>query len=171
MIKYNAVIEKFGERGEKTGWTYIIIPAYIAQQLKPDCKKSFRVKGKFDKVEVKQLALLPIGEGDYIIPLNSAMRKKLGKQKGDTVSINLKEDTSKLLLSPDLLECLQDDEKALKHFNKLSPSHQRYYSNWIESAKTAATKARRIAHTLDGLSKGFHYGEMMRELKARKNYV
>ena len=33
--------------GEKTGWSYIEIPAAIAQQLKPNYKKSFRVKGKW----------------------------------------------------------------------------------------------------------------------------
>jgi hypothetical protein len=33
MIQFNCLIEKFGEQGEKTGWTYIVIPAAIAQQL------------------------------------------------------------------------------------------------------------------------------------------
>lgn len=45
MIKYNTIILKFGTKGEKTGWTYIEIPADIAKKLKPGFKQSFRVKG------------------------------------------------------------------------------------------------------------------------------
>ena len=48
MIKFSAILLKFQEQGEKTGWTYIEVPAEIAQQLKPNNKKSFRVKGYFD---------------------------------------------------------------------------------------------------------------------------
>jgi len=60
------------------------------------------------------------------------------------------------------MECLADDKEAMTTFKKLPPSHQHYYSNWIESAKTPETKARRIAQALNGLAKGFHYGEMIR---------
>ena len=45
MIHFNAVIKKFNEQGEKTGWTYIEIPEEIASKIKPGYKKSFRVKG------------------------------------------------------------------------------------------------------------------------------
>ncbi len=46
MVTFKAEIEKFEQMGEKTGWTYIFIPQAIAHQIKPDCRKSFRVKGK-----------------------------------------------------------------------------------------------------------------------------
>ena len=48
MIKFSAILLKFQEQGEKTGWTYIEVPARIAQQLKLGNKKSFRVKGYLD---------------------------------------------------------------------------------------------------------------------------
>ena len=44
MIKFTATIKQFAEQGEKTGWTYIDVPENIALQLKPNNKKSFRVK-------------------------------------------------------------------------------------------------------------------------------
>ena len=55
MVSYSTTILKFDEQGEKTGWTYIVIPSAIAQKLKPGNKKSFRVKGKLD---TKCMALL-----------------------------------------------------------------------------------------------------------------
>lgn len=165
MISFDCLIERFGEQGEKTGWTYILIPAEKAQQLKPKNKKSFRVKGKLDKVAVKQVALIPMGEGDFIIPLKAELRKKLGKRKGETLHVEIEEDKSEKIISPDLVACLEDDKEAKATFEKLAPSHQHYYSNWIESAKTPETKAKRIAQSLNGLAKGFHYGEMIRDLK------
>ncbi len=168
MIQFNCLIERFGEQGEKTGWTYILIPAEKAQLLKPNNKKSFRVKGKLDKTVIKQIALLPMGEGDFIMALKKELLKKLGKRKGETLIVELEEDKSEKILSADLLECLADDKEAMIHFKKLSPSHQHYYSNWIESAKTPETKAKRIVQALNGLTKGFNYGEMIRDLKGKE---
>ena len=35
MINFNAEIEKFDTKGEKTGWTYVFIPVNIANQIMP----------------------------------------------------------------------------------------------------------------------------------------
>lgn len=59
MVQFTAVIQQFAEQGEKTGWSYVTIPADIAQKLKPGNKKSFRVKGKLDAHPIAQQALLP----------------------------------------------------------------------------------------------------------------
>lgn len=167
MIELNCLIEKHGEKGEKTGWTYVIIIAKIADKLKSGNKKGFRVKGKLDNVVIKQLALLPIGEGDFMMPLNAPLLKKLGKRRGEPLHLQLEEDKSEKILSPDLMACIADDNEAMAHFKKLSPSHQHYYSDWIKSAKTEETKVKRIAQALNGLAKGLHYGEMMRDLKGK----
>ena len=82
MVLFSTTIHKFDKQGEKTGWTYLEIPADIAQQLVPGNKKSFRVKGKLDNHSIKGVALLPMGGGTFIMPLNSAMRKGIGKRQG-----------------------------------------------------------------------------------------
>ena len=82
MIKFTATILKFDKQGEKTGWTYITIPSEMAQQLYPGNKKSFRVKGKLDEHSIEGVALMPMGEGDFIMALNAGMRKGIGKTKG-----------------------------------------------------------------------------------------
>jgi hypothetical protein len=33
MVDYNTIILQFGEQGEKTGWTYILVPADVAQEI------------------------------------------------------------------------------------------------------------------------------------------
>ncbi len=160
MIHFTALIEKFGAKGEKTGWTYVLIPHAMAGQLKPGMRQSFRVRGMLDKVSVEHLALIPMGEGDFIIPLKTDLRRKLRKQKGATLQIVIEADDRPLPMSEDFLACLEDEPNALAEFNKLSGSYQRYYSKWIEEAKTEETKAKRIAQAIKGLSARLDFGAM-----------
>jgi hypothetical protein len=169
MIQFTTVILKFDNQGEKTGWTYIEIPADIAQRIKPGNKKSFRVKGKLDNHTIKATALIPMGGGNFIMALNANMRKAIGKRKGAMLKVQFQLDESPLQVNAELLECLEDEPKAKVFFLKLAPSHQKYYSNWIESAKTEPTRAKRIAQAINGFTKGVGYGELIRSLKEDKN--
>jgi len=162
MIRFNTTIQQFQEMGEKTGWSYIRIPAALAQQLKPNNKKSFRVKGKLDDHAISGVALLPMGEGDFIMALKADIRKKLRKQKGDKLAVQLEVDTKKIEPPKDLLDCLADEPKALEYFKSLPKSHQNYFGNWIKSAKTATTRANRIARVVTAMAKKQDYGQMLR---------
>ncbi len=165
MIKFNATLEKFAEQGEKTGWTFFVVPAEIASKLKPNTKKSFRVKGKLDGFAIKQVALVPMGGGDFILPVNAAIRKGIGKRKGAQLNVLLEADDSAIAISEDLLACLENEPKAQEHFNQLHKGEQNYFSKWIDSAKTAATKEKRILFALKAFSLGLRFGPAMRALK------
>jgi len=168
MVRFTAAIKKFDSHGEKTGWTYIEIPAAVAKKMNPDNKKGFRVKGKLDTYEFSMIALLPMGGGDFIMALNAAMRKGIKKQKGATVQVAMEVDTNEIKPPEELIECLQDEPEALEYFNSLTKGHQNYFTNWIKSAKTDPTKAKRIAATLNALSKKWDFGQMIRAIKKIK---
>lgn len=163
-----AQIRRFGENGDKTGWTYIDIPEDIAQQLFPGNKSTFRVKGLLDRFAFEQVALAPMGDGTFIMPLNAVIRKGIGKREGAMLQVNIERDTRVMPLSPELIECLEDDPDAAAFYKTLSASHQRYFSNWVESAKTQETKAKRLAICLNGLANKMSYGEMIRAHKKIK---
>jgi hypothetical protein len=165
MQQFTTTILQFAEQGEKTGWTYIRIPAAIAQKLKPGNKKSFRVKGKLDDHSIKKVALLPMGEGDFIMPLNATVRKAIRKIKGAKLKVTLEVDNATIRPPADLLECLADEPKALEFFNNMPGSHQKYFGNWINSAKTVTTRAKRIAQTVNAMARSKNFGEMIRSLK------
>lgn len=168
MIKFTALLEKFGKKGEKTGWTYIMIRSEQTEKINPGVKKSFRVKGKLDNFPIKGVALIPMGEGDFIMAINASMRKGIKKQKGEKIIVQLELDKAPLKISNDFLLCLVDDKKAKAFFDKLPNSHQNYYSKWIESAKTDATKAKRIAQAINGFKMDMNFPEMLRYYKAQK---
>lgn len=167
-VQFTDIIRKFEAKGEKTGWSYITIAPDLAQQLKPGNKRSFRVKGTLDDMVINQVAVLPMGDGDFILPINSAMRKQLKKGEGATLNIIIEEDKSEKQLDTDLVDCLQAEPDCANYFYGMNISHQFYFSNWIASAKTEPTKAKRLAHTLEAMQNGWNYSEMMHVLKTRK---
>lgn len=168
MIKFTALLEKFGKKGEKTGWTYFVIRSEQTKKINPGVKTSFRVKGKLDDLAIKGVALIPMGEGDFIMPVNATMRKGIKKQRGEKIIVQLELDKAELKIDKDLLACIADEPTAKAFFEKLPRSHQNYYSKWIDSAKTDETKAKRIAQSVNGFKMGMNFPEMLRYYKAHK---
>lgn len=168
MVRFNAVLKKFAKQGEKTGWTYIDVPAEIAQQLEPNKKTSFRVKGKIDAHKIAQVSLLPMGEGDFIIAVNADMRKGIKKNIGASVTVQLSVDTNDITAPAELLDCFEDEPSAKDFFYSLPKGHQNYFIKWLDSAKTETTKTKRIAEMINSLSQKKGFNEMLR---SRKNKV
>jgi len=169
MIQFIVTIHRFEKQGEKTGWTYIEIPVDIAEKLKPGSKKSFRVKGKLDEFKISGVSLLPMGGGAFIMPINAAMRKGIGKKHGAMLKVQLTEDKKPYEINADFLECLRDEPKALKAFNAMPKSFQNYYSKWIESARTELTRTKRIAHAVSTLAKNMNFSEMIHSMQKGKS--
>lgn len=158
MVIFTATIQRFDAKG---GWTYVIVPATVAQKLKRGNRQSFRVKGHLDKLPVKSLALMPMGDGRFMIPLNAKLRKGFGKSAGAKLRIAVTEDRTPRRVDADLLLCLEEEPEANAFFQSLSKSHQWYYSNWIATAKTESTKVKRIARCIAALLRKQHYGQMI----------
>jgi hypothetical protein len=168
MIKFSTRILKFGNKGEKTGWRYIEISKQQAEKINPGCKVSFRIKGKLDNHVVEKTALLPMGDGNFILPLNADIRKATAKKEGDLIKVQLDHDKRELTPSADFIQCLKDESAAFDFFKTLPKSHQTYFSKWIDSAKTMNTKAKRITMAVIALAKKQGYGEMIRANKGNR---
>lgn len=170
-VKYITIIKKFASQGEKTGWTYIEVPEKIAAKLKPGNKKSFRVKGKLDEYAIKGISLLPMGGGAFIMAINATIRKGIKKRNGAELVVQLAVDEKGYEPPTDFVDCLNDEPAALIYFNSLTGSHRNYFGKWIDSAKTDATKAKRIAMAVNALAKKMGYPEMIRSAKAEREFL
>ncbi len=165
---FSAKLKKFDKAGEKTGWTYIDIPNKVAHALKPGVKKAYRVKGMLDEHAIKGVSLVPMGDGNFIMAINSAMRKATGKKAGDKMLVSLQADDNIPEIFPAFLECLEDEPAAKEAFLAMPASHQLYYSRWIESARTSKTQDRRIAKAVNALALKIDFGTMLRNGRDEK---
>lgn len=127
------------------------------------------MRGRLDTTLVQGMAMFPVGNGNFIIALNAGLRKKLGKSAGAMLHVELEEDVDFKIETPeDLYECLSDEPEALQHFESLIKSHQNYFINLINSAKTDPTRAKRIAMTLNAMQYKMDFGLMLRTERDKK---
>lgn len=163
IIDHYYIVEKrTAQSGFKMSeWTYVLLEGFPVG-LKGR-NGNVRVRGWIDMYELKQYNLLPMKEGGMMLPLNAAVRKKIGKNVGDTVHVVLYADDSPLEISEEIVACLMDSPKAYDFFMSLSESNQKYYIDWIESAKKVETKAERIVKMIDRLENGLKFYDWVRE--------
>ena len=168
MHTFRAIVQKFSSKGEKTGWTYIDIPPDIIGKLKLPDKKGFRIKGMIDDVPIEKLSTYPVGDGNFIIALNTRLKKKLGKKEGASVSVKFEVDSRKAPQSKELLAALKDEPEALKHFRSLLLSHRNYFHRYVFSVKNPDTRAGRIVNVINAMYRKQDFGQMIRGLKAKQ---
>ena len=171
MESFDAVVKRFGQMGEKTGWYYIDIGSPVAARLYPGMKQSFRVKGAVNNWHFEKQSLLPMGSGNFIMALNADARRGIGARMGDTVKVKISVDKRPVVINSDFLDCLADEPAALAFFDSLPAGHRNYFSKWIETAKTSQTRARRIAQAVTALSAGLGFGEMIRNNKQKNDQL
>jgi hypothetical protein len=166
MVEFTTTILQFAEQGEKTGWSYIEIPADIAQQMKPGNKQSFRVKGMLDSLAVSGMALMPMGEGNFIMALKAEVRKGIHKNAGAMLQVKLEEDEDfKVDMPDDLKECFDFEPESREFFNSLPKSHRNYFLKWINDAKTGETRAKRVVNTVNAMLRKWRFNVMLREMR------
>jgi hypothetical protein len=166
MIDFTTTILQFAAQGEKTGWSYIEIPADLAEQMKPGNKKSFRVRGMLDGFAVKGMALMPMGEGNFIMALKAEVRKGIHKNAGAMLRVKLEEDIDyKIEIPEDLKDCFDFEPDAFDFYNSLAKSHREYFIKWINEAKTNETRTKRIVNTVNAMLRKWTFNQMLREMK------
>jgi hypothetical protein len=95
-------------------------------------------------------------DGVGMIVVNRAVKAATGVDAPDRVQVVMALDTKPrtVAVPADLRAALADEPAAKKAFAALSFTHRREYVEWIEEAKRPATRARRIAGTVDRLLGG-----------------
>lgn len=149
IVNKKYLLEKYPGKG---GWTFARIP-----RIKQDDKRPFgyvKVKGTIDGYEIKKVNLMPMGEEHHFLPVKTEIRKAIGKEAGAMVHIILHHDNDPTEIPTEMLECMKDEPKALKFFNKLTDSEKKYYVQWVYGAKKEETKISRMATAINRMSEG-----------------
>ena len=148
LVDKLSLLEKFPGKG---GWTFTRIP-----EIPQDKKAHFgwvKVRGTIDGYEIRKYHLMPMGNGTLFLPVKAEIRKHTKKKEGDFVHVILYPDNEPLEIPDEMLMCLQDEPEALRFFNSISESEQKFYIQWIYSAKKEETKIDRLAKTINRLQK------------------
>ncbi len=148
LVNKKYLLEKFHGKG---GWTFAAIPEIVKDKKAPF--GWVKVKGSIDGVAFNKYHLMPMGNGKLFLPVKVEIRKKINKQEGDYVHIILYPDVDPLLVPEEIRQCIAEDPKALKFFNTLSESEQKYYIQWVNAAKREVTKTNRMAIVVERLAK------------------
>jgi hypothetical protein len=149
LVNKKYLLEKFPGKG---GWTFAKIP-----EILQDKKAHFgwvKVRGAIDGYEIRKYHLMPMGNGNLFLPVKAEIRKKIKKKEGDWVHVILYTDNEPLEVPDEMRMCLEDEPKAHKFFKSLSESEQKFYIQWIYSAKKEETKIDRMAKAINRLLKG-----------------
>ena len=145
LINKKYLLEKFPGKG---GWTFVRVP-----EIKKDKKAHFgwvKVRGTIDGFEIRKYHLMSMGE-NLFLPVRAEIRKHIKKTAGDYVHVILFPDNEPLEIPEEMLLCLQDEPEAYHFFKSLSESEQKFYIQWIYSAKKEETKIDRLAKSINKL--------------------
>ena len=166
MINFQAEIERFEINGEKTGWSYVFIPQETAEQIKPNNRREVRVRGFIDQISVQGMCMMPVKGDGFILPLKKSIRKELRKESGASVNLNLEFDADFKIEMPDDLEvCLAEEDELLERFLIMPKSHQNYFINWLNTAKTEPTRTKRLVMIVNAMYNKLDFGAMIRSSK------
>ncbi len=92
----------------------------------------------------------------FMLPVSAEHRAGAGVQAGDEVDVELELDTAprEVAVPPDFAAALAADAQAMRFFDGLSYSQQRWFVLGVEGAKKAETRKRRIGAAVSRLHEG-----------------
>lgn len=115
-------------------------------------KGQIKVKGSINGHPYRGSAM-PEGNGTHFLAVNKAMRDAIGAHAGATVHVVMEPDEAARTVSipADLQMALEASQHAGARFAALPYSHQKEYVDWIEGAKKAETRLRRLQTVMERL--------------------
>lgn len=147
---FTALLEKPSD-GKDTA--FISIPFDVEETY--GTKGQVKVKALFDGYPYRGV-LANMGTGGHILIVRKDIRSAIGKKVGDTVRVELMEDTEERTIEVplELLTALSKNTKAKNFFDSLSFTNRKEYANWIRNAKKEDTRQKRLKEAIEKLVKG-----------------
>jgi hypothetical protein len=147
LVKGEFVLKKMQMKG---GWTYAEMPASLTKSGKPF--GFIRVKGTIDTESISAYHLMPMGNGNLFLPVKAMIRKRIKKEEGDTIYVEIFEDNQHLDVPKELMDCLDMDELIKARFYALKEEERDKIIKWIYEVKSSEAQEKRILVLINNLN-------------------
>jgi hypothetical protein len=137
-------LEKYRGKG---GWIYLTLPDAPIQRSKGT--SWVIVDGNIDGFAVTNFKIWAMKEGGFFVPVKAAIRKAIGKEAGDDVSVTFYGDEEVPFSADDFMACLKDEPRALKVYSRLNADAQQAILQKIESAANDTERVKCMADAIN----------------------
>lgn len=136
-VSFEATLSAFGNN------TGVVVPEAVMAQI--DEGQRPPVRAVLNGHELR--TTVGVMNGQHLVSVSKALRTTIGVGPGDAVSVTLTFDDSprEVEMPGELAAALAAEPAAAAFFEGLSNSLQRYHVDQVTSAKTDATRDRRVA--------------------------
>jgi hypothetical protein len=145
MLIFNAKIQIIGVN------PYVLLPVPVLKEIFRQAGKekgTIPVRGKLDGHPYIQT--LVKYSGKWRLYLNTPMRKAAKKELGDRVQVSIEFDPVErtIPIPPKLLNALEDNPKAKRVFEQLSPSRQKEIARYIANLKSEEAVTKNVSRAI-----------------------
>ena len=139
MVRFSATVQQRGPN------PFIDVPGRVSAELLPFASHGrIRVTGRLDGAEFNA-TLIPVRPGGHILYVPGGLRAAAGVNVGDTVTVDIRPLDPEPARPPgDLAAALDGVAGASEKWDLLPATHRRELSRFLEDARSAKTRGRRI---------------------------
>ncbi len=151
---FKAKLQRPAKPGEDDTWTFFVLPKAASDTLPRRGRTS--VDGTLNG-HAFQATLEPDGQLSHWLKVSKALREAAGANIGDMVSVEISPvdvEPEPAALPEDLQEALAASPAARAVWDKTTTLARVDWIHWIESAKQAKTRARRVENACEMLASG-----------------
>ncbi|WP_234734269.1 DUF1905 domain-containing protein [Tellurirhabdus bombi] len=150
-IFFESVLDRFTARG---GLHYIDVPSEASQPF--ISQNVSRILCSIDDKVEFHCALMPKGDGTFIISVGTPIRAQAKLKLGQKVKVVIRKDESEYgrKMPDELKELLLIDEEGNRRFHALTPGRQRAILYYVDGAKSVQVRIDRAIKMIDRLKVG-----------------
>jgi len=136
----------------KGAWTYLVVRDAFKVF---GSKTNIHVRGTIDNHPIEG-TLQPRGDGSHWFPVKKEFRDEIGKSIGEMVDVVFENAVLSRTEPDDFKKAISKSKKASAQWNNFSESKKKYYITWIENAKQAETRKKRVKQAIGRIEKGLN---------------
>lgn len=150
-IRFTATLLRPAENANAGSWSFLVLPKPASAKLPSRSVEA--IEGTINGVPFNA-TLQPDGQKGHWLKVDRKLREGAGANDGDTVTLEIGPSDREPKVPADFRAALAAAPKAKAAWSDITVLARRDWIHWIDSAKQAETRARRIRNGCSMLAEG-----------------